>query len=192
MFRSPVAGLGRGVAAWLQSPNSASLASAVTDETGSGALVFGTAPTITGIIGGKASFSAHKNGTDQTGIASITQTKVTFGTEVFDTGSYYDAVNSKWTPPAGRVVMEATLLIADTATSGYYICSIYKNGSQYKSNVSNFAINAVPTTAINCMIVDDANGTDYYEAYVYLTTGSTGTINGLSYQSYFTGSYLGA
>ena len=42
-----VSGLGTGVATFLTTPSSANLASAVTDETGSGALVFGTAPTLT-------------------------------------------------------------------------------------------------------------------------------------------------
>lgn len=41
-----IAGLGTGVATFLGTPSSANLASAVTDETGSGALVFGTAPTL--------------------------------------------------------------------------------------------------------------------------------------------------
>lgn len=43
-----VTGLGTGVATFLATPSSANLASAVTDETGSGALVFGTSPTISG------------------------------------------------------------------------------------------------------------------------------------------------
>lgn len=38
---------GAGVATWLTTPSSSNLATAVTDETGSGALVFGTSPTIT-------------------------------------------------------------------------------------------------------------------------------------------------
>ena len=42
-----VSGLGTGVATFLATPSSANLASAVTDETGSGSLVFGTNPTIT-------------------------------------------------------------------------------------------------------------------------------------------------
>lgn len=42
-----ITGLGTGVATWLATPSSANLASAVTDETGSGALMFGTSPTIT-------------------------------------------------------------------------------------------------------------------------------------------------
>lgn len=38
---------GSGVAAWIATPSSANLATAITDETGSGALVFGTSPTFT-------------------------------------------------------------------------------------------------------------------------------------------------
>lgn len=43
---SGISGLGTGVATFLATPSSANLASAITDETGSGALVFGTNPTI--------------------------------------------------------------------------------------------------------------------------------------------------
>ena len=42
-----ITSFGTGVATWLGTPSSANLASAITDETGSGALVFGTSPTIT-------------------------------------------------------------------------------------------------------------------------------------------------
>lgn len=41
-----ITSLGTGVATWLGTPSSANLAAAVTDETGSGALVFGTSPTL--------------------------------------------------------------------------------------------------------------------------------------------------
>jgi hypothetical protein len=41
-----VSGLGTGVATFLATPSSANLATAVTDETGSGSLVFGTSPTV--------------------------------------------------------------------------------------------------------------------------------------------------
>ena len=41
-----ISGLGSGVATFLATPSSANLASAVTGETGSGALVFGTSPTL--------------------------------------------------------------------------------------------------------------------------------------------------
>lgn len=41
-----VTSFGTGVATWLGTPSSANLATAVTDETGSGSLVFGTSPTL--------------------------------------------------------------------------------------------------------------------------------------------------
>jgi len=47
-----ITGLGAGIATWLATPSSANLASAVTDETGSGSLVFATSPTlVTPILG---------------------------------------------------------------------------------------------------------------------------------------------
>jgi hypothetical protein len=51
-----VSGLGTGVATFLATPTAANLASAVTDETGSGALVFATSPTlVTPVLGTPAS-----------------------------------------------------------------------------------------------------------------------------------------
>lgn len=47
-----ISGLGAGIATFLATPSSANLASAVTDETGSGALVFATSPTfVTPLLG---------------------------------------------------------------------------------------------------------------------------------------------
>lgn len=47
-----ITSLGTGVATWLGTPSSANLASAVTDETGSGSLVFATSPTlVTPVLG---------------------------------------------------------------------------------------------------------------------------------------------
>lgn len=49
---SGISGLGTGIATFLATPSSANLASAVTDETGSGALVFATTPTlVTPVLG---------------------------------------------------------------------------------------------------------------------------------------------
>lgn len=56
-----ITSFGSGVATFLGTPSSANLATAVTDETGSGALVFGTAPTITGMT-----LAGAVTGADQT------------------------------------------------------------------------------------------------------------------------------
>lgn len=50
-----VSGLGTGVATFLTTPSSANLATVVTDETGSGAAVFGTAPTLSNPVVGTQS-----------------------------------------------------------------------------------------------------------------------------------------
>lgn len=49
-----VSGLGSGVATFLATPSSANLASAITDETGTGALVFSASPTFTGTVNAAA------------------------------------------------------------------------------------------------------------------------------------------
>jgi hypothetical protein len=58
-----VSGLGTGVATFLATPSSANLASAVTDETGSGSLVFATSPTLTTPNIGAATGSSLNLGT---------------------------------------------------------------------------------------------------------------------------------
>lgn len=56
-----VSGLGAGIATFLATPSSANLATAVTDETGSGALVFATAPTlVTPVLGVATATSINK------------------------------------------------------------------------------------------------------------------------------------
>ena len=63
-------------------------------------------------------FSAHKNGTAQTGLADITAVKITFGTEEYDLRGEYDAVNSRFQPKnpgiyriSAQVYMSATVLV---------------------------------------------------------------------------------
>ena len=59
-----ISGLGTGVATFLATPSSANLAAAVTDETGSGALVFAASPTlVTPVLGTVAAGSVLTNAT---------------------------------------------------------------------------------------------------------------------------------
>ncbi len=73
-----VSGLGTGVATWLQTPNSTNLTAAVTDETGTGSLVFGTFPNIVApTISGASLFKASSGTTTiniQDGVPSTTAT----------------------------------------------------------------------------------------------------------------------
>ena len=64
-----ISGLGTGVATFLATPTSANLASAVTDETGTGALVFGTSPTLTTPVIGQIN---DANGNEILGLVPVT------------------------------------------------------------------------------------------------------------------------
>jgi hypothetical protein len=72
-----VSGLGTNVATFLGTPSSANLASAVTDETGSGALVFATSPTlVTPVLGTPTSGTLSNctvDGTNEVGFKNIPQ-----------------------------------------------------------------------------------------------------------------------
>lgn len=138
-----------------------------------------------------AAFAATK-ASNQTGISSATRTKVTFTTETFDQGGYYDNTNSKWTPPAGRVFITTQIYTTGTWGTGspYYIeALIYKNGSAVASKY------AYPVVAnlnmMDVVFIDDANGTDYYEAYVYQATSSGNvTVDSSGIYTRFTGTSL--
>jgi hypothetical protein len=72
-----VGSLGTGVATWLQTPSSANLAAAVTDETGSGALVFANSPTLVTPNLGVPSFATLTNATGLPLTTGVTGTLLT-------------------------------------------------------------------------------------------------------------------
>ncbi len=143
---------------------------------------------VAGLGGGTAAcFSAHKNGTDQTGVADQTLTQVTFSTEVFDVGSHF--ASSAWTPPAGKVLMVFSVLMTGTITTGSrVICLIYKNGAQAFDVDDSSSNNVAGSTVV---AIDNANGSDVYTAYIYVAVAAgTATILGTSTVTYFSGTVL--
>jgi len=136
-------------------------------------------------------FSAHKNGTDQTGVASGTYTKVTFGTKLYDVDNTFDAVtNSRWTPPAGIVLIDASVWVTGTWPAGQPIVAvIYKNGVAFRggfvdTGLANDGVGSISMT-------DSANGTDYYELFSQVsTTSGTATFKGNPTWTWFMGTIL--
>lgn len=134
-------------------------------------------------------FRANKNATDQTSITHDVQTKITFTTEVFDIGGYYDATNSKWTPPAGRVLLTSTLYWTTNVVIGDgSAVYIYKNGSAMSQDLLYAAKTA--SVQVKSVVIDDANGTDYYEVYGLVSGIGPYTVNGTVSLSYFAGTIL--
>lgn len=137
-------------------------------------------------------FSANKNGTDQTGVPAnnASAVKITFTTEAFDYGSYYDTTNSRWTPPAGRVRLTISAYLSVGAVDqAQSLLAIYKNGSLFKyvaiSNAS-----GTSGTVLNGSCIDAANGTDYYEAYFNKGGAGDGTLSGNTAYTWFQGNIL--
>ncbi|UGA46657.1 hypothetical protein HU230_0011695 [Bradyrhizobium quebecense] len=136
-------------------------------------------------------FSAHKNGTDQTGVASGTYTKVTFGTKLYDVDNTFDAVtNSRWTPPAGIVLIDASVWVTGTWPAGTPITAvIYKNGVAFRggfidTGLANDGVGSISMT-------DSANGTDYYELFCQVnTTSGTATFKGNTTWTWIMGTVL--
>lgn len=85
-----LSGTGTGVNTFLTTPTSANLASAVTDETGSGALVFGTSPTISGLVSTSGITSTGQIALDTAGTAA--SPSLSFSTDL-DTGIFRGAAN---------------------------------------------------------------------------------------------------
>jgi len=103
-----ITSFGSGVATWIGTPSSANLASAVTDETGSGALVFGTAPTITGMT-----LAGAVTGADQT-VSAI---------NLKDYGEVTNALGSV----SGSTTIDLTAGNSVTATTGGAITWTFSN-----------------------------------------------------------------
>lgn len=176
--------------ATISSISSAGSVSSIAGNTGAFTLSGGITNSVNDIrLAANSSFSVHKNGTDQTGIADATFTDVTWPTEAFDVGSQF--ASDGWTPTAGKVFMVCNLLVAGTFPTGSLMSvAVTKNGSLLKS--STWYAAAANTASLTISAIDSANGTDVYKIQVYVDTSSgTASVNGSSVATYFQGYWIG-
>ena len=137
-----------------------------------------------GLGSAQSSFSANKSDGNQT-ISLATITKITFTTALFNIGSHYDTTNSRWTPPAGRVLITTTVNFGNSIPAGgYYDLLLYKNGAKVAENDGPWSnvSGGFGNYGIELTYLDSANGADYYEVYAY-----SGNVNG---QAALSGSYF--
>ena len=133
-----VTGLGANMLAFLQTPTSANLAATVTDETGSGALVFATSPTfVTPALGTPASGVV----TNLTGTASI-NINGTVGATTASTGAFtYLSTSSttSTTPTLGFNASNSPIAMGATI-SGSYLQAVLQNKSGTAGASTNFVL----------------------------------------------------
>jgi len=111
-----ISGLGASVAAFLATPSSANLATAVTGETGSGALVFATSPTLATPTLTTPTMTAPVLGTVTSGnISACTSTSMVMVTPVLGTPTSGDLTNCTGSPTFTNVKYSG--LVANTAAA---------------------------------------------------------------------------
>jgi hypothetical protein len=125
-------------------------------------------------------------------ITNDTFNKVTFDTEVYDSGSVF--ASNKFTPAVvGKYLLNAGVFLDSGLASNLNISrvALYKNGSLFKEvqwrNDSNQPRRQNPTFS---HLVDVTSITDYFEVYAYLQATSTATgltVNGGAAYTYFNG-----
>ena len=154
-----ITSFGTGVATWLGAPSSANLAAAVTDETGTGALVFANTPTlVTPVLGTPTSGNLSNctaDGTNAVGFRKVPQS-----------GSDKTTSYSLVTSDVGKFVGVGTggsITIPDATFASGDIVSVFNNTS------GNITITCTITTAYIA-------GTDADKATVTLATRGVATI----------------
>lgn len=103
-----VSGLGANVATFLATPSSANLDAAVTDDTGSGALVFATSPTlVTPILGDASATTVTVSGTSTLATTTV-QNMLLVGTTTSAVGDYNGMVYVKSADGAAYTYLESS------------------------------------------------------------------------------------
>mgnify|MGYP003645025009 CR=1 FL=1 len=146
----------------------------ITNSQGSGNITIGSGVTL---LSNVPAFEAYLSSAQS--VSDGVATKVQANTEVFDTDSCYDNVtNYRFTPTvAGKYCVYVSLTGksgGDTQLTALQP-SIYKNGSDYSTTVTQFYVNYIKQNTMFMSHIIDMNGsTDYVEFYGYVNV-STGT-----------------
>lgn len=123
---SGVSGLGANVATFLGTPSSSNLAAAVTDETGSGALVFATSPTlVTPTLGAASATSIEVSGSVNVGTALSAPTVKT-ATVQHSNGTQAATIDT-----SGNITASQNLTVSG---------NLYVNGSTTQVNTSSMTV----------------------------------------------------
>ena len=137
---------------------------------------------------GNRSFSVTKGGTNQTGVATATQTKVTWPTEEWDTGDIF--ASDKFTCDlAGKYHFYFALKLTGNVLYDNAV-SLYKNGSvvryaNYFIAYDSGANTGVPTMQMEANL--DLSVSDYIEVYVHQESGGDQVIDGSTTATWFSG-----
>jgi len=165
----------------------------ITTSSGSGTITLGqsgeTVTVTNGIMSGHMypAFEAYLSANQS--INDITDTKVQFNTEFFDTDNCYDnSTNYRFTPNKAGKYFVYSVVKQDTSTGNMRHCAayVYKNGTEILNSSTNFhsgdTTDGEGASAVLNGIIDMNGSSDYLEVYAMNDTvaGDASNINGNS------------
>ena len=130
-----------------------------------------TAPEWADAAGGTTGSYFLASLTSNQSVANGIVTKATLATENYDTEGEYDpTTNYRYTPTAGTYYLYANIHWIDFAANTRSQIHIKKNGSDIAFKRAHSAYSEELSQSNS--VITAANGTDYYELFVYQNTGS--------------------
>lgn len=132
---------------------------------------------------------AHKGSGDQGSIPDGAWTKITCGSEVFDSLNVYNPATSSVTPRAGVHEHRFTAsIIGGVAAGGLYGAAIYKNGARIAEDMRHASASQQITVSVECTDYTDGSGT--YEYYLFGNGGGSKTVSGNVAATWVEGRYV--
>lgn len=137
-------------------------------------------------------FSADRNGTDQTGIVSGAATKLQYNIENWDNNSNYDAAtNFRFTPTFGSYFhFDVAVELKSMADGNQVHVILYKNGVEFR-RATRLAAGSQDVQSILSVVASANGSTDYFEAYVLHNAGTNKDVNGSAVKTFFCAHWCG-
>lgn len=136
------------------------------------------------------------NSADQS-IANATTTAVTFNSETYDTDAFHSTSSntSRITIPAGKggyYLFSAATRWPGGSTQGLRAQYLYKNGAEIWAGTFFAPTNSTVNETLIYTQIFSAVATDYFELFVYQSSGGNYDLQGSSVRTTFQATYLGA
>jgi hypothetical protein len=144
---------------------------------------------VNGIVQIDNAVAFHVTTSAASNIPNTTFTQVGFNTVTFNQNSSFNIATGRFTPPAGKYALMVNAGNTGSVDQARWLVMIYKNGVVLAS--FNATASGVAAQNAHISVVVDANGTDYFEGYVWQNSGGNYTLSNTAQDTFFCGYRIG-